>query len=241
LASLSARGKALDKHLSTVHNQIDEMYKRALADLKTIANRKRSILLGDELELQRQLEELNRFDRFLEYIQSGDATHFLFSWARHQQLRQDLHEFRHFREAIDVHLDVKCSGGISVLVDANEPGLQSSSNSPNKTRFASKPIPKSRGEEAAMTITRLKSPVVSHSSLQSPAVGGMVSSSATSAKSPSHTPVKRNSVHGILQNGNDYFSEALGALDDISQDGGSSIAEYMSELSFAEGEGYISD
>lgn len=61
--------------------------------------------------------EIDRLDDFLKYQQAGDATHFLFCWARHQQYRSELHAFKHFRDEIDVGVDVKVAGSIQVLVD----------------------------------------------------------------------------------------------------------------------------
>ncbi len=65
------------------------------------------MLLGDEFELKRQLAEIEHLEDFLQYQQHGDATQFLFSWARHQQYRAELHDFKFFRNEIDVELDLK--------------------------------------------------------------------------------------------------------------------------------------
>ncbi|KAJ1547915.1 hypothetical protein HK096_009161 [Nowakowskiella sp. JEL0078] len=45
------------------------------------------------------------------------ATSFLFGWARQQECRSELHDFGFFRDAIDVQLDVKVVGAISVVTD----------------------------------------------------------------------------------------------------------------------------
>ncbi|KAI9139074.1 hypothetical protein BKA69DRAFT_697645 [Paraphysoderma sedebokerense] len=107
IACINSRAKSVEKHATQIHQQIEEIYRRAINELKLITKKKLDVLLGDELELKRQLGEINRLEEFLKYQQTGDATHFLFSWARHQQLRQELHEFRFFRDVIDVHLDIK--------------------------------------------------------------------------------------------------------------------------------------
>jgi hypothetical protein len=98
-------------------SQIDEMHRRASAELKKIIKKKMNILLGDEIELKRQLGEMNRLEDFLSYQQDGDATQFLFSWSRHQKVRAELHDFKHFRSEIDVNLDVKVGGGVQVVQD----------------------------------------------------------------------------------------------------------------------------
>jgi hypothetical protein len=79
------------------------------------------VLLGDELELKRQLQEIEYLEDFLQYQQHGDATQFLFSWSRHQQYRAELHDFKFFRNEIDVELDLKVTGNISVGEDDNTP------------------------------------------------------------------------------------------------------------------------
>jgi len=66
-----------------------------------------NVLLGDELELRRQLGEIKNAENFLEYQQEGDATHFLFSWSRHQKMLDELHEFKFFRNKVDVSLDTR--------------------------------------------------------------------------------------------------------------------------------------
>ncbi|KAJ3371559.1 hypothetical protein GGF31_003168 [Allomyces arbusculus] len=231
LASLSARAKSLDKHAAAIQQQIEDIYKRAMAELKTITKRKIDVLASDECELRRQAGEIARLEQFLTYQQSGDATHFLFSWARHQQLRQELHDFKFFRDSIDVQLDIKCSGGINVLVDSDRGATSGSSapGSPAKRYLA--PSVKSRagggGADDASTITRsTRGSVTGSPNKLAPGTrGGMA---AATNGSPRRAPV-------------DFFSEALGALDEISTTGAAGTAEYASEFSFGEGEGYISD
>jgi len=65
------------------------------------------ILLGDELELKRQSGEISRLQGFLDYQIEGDATQFLFNWQRHLVLRTELHDFKFFKQEIDVQLDLK--------------------------------------------------------------------------------------------------------------------------------------
>ncbi|KAI9173328.1 hypothetical protein H9P43_007459 [Blastocladiella emersonii ATCC 22665] len=313
---LSARSKALDKHAAVVQQHIDDIYKKATADLAAITQAKRNVLASDECELHRQLEEILRLERFLAYQQAGDATQFLFSWARHQQLRQELHDFKFFRDSIDVQLDIKCSGGISVLVDNGPSGAAGSPMmTPTKGLMASIPLPGSTaaspikglggmrgggGDTATMSPGAVaqharnasvsgaaRAQRMSSSSTLSYGGGGaggaaggngggmMVSDNSGSsgslnnsgnaprnsstikympspARGGSHHAHQQQQQHGRRSPG-DYFSEALGALDDLSmapgagQGGGGAaggahhLKDFMSEFSFAEGEGYISD
>ena len=66
-----------------------------------------NILLGDKLELNRQLSEIERLEAFLAYQQQGDATSYLFNWSRHQMFKAELHDFKYFKRDIDVQLDAK--------------------------------------------------------------------------------------------------------------------------------------
>jgi hypothetical protein len=75
------------------------------------------VLLGDELELKRQTGEIDRLDDFLKYQINGDATQFLFNWSRHQQLRTELHDFKFFKDDLDVHLDLKVNAKSIFQVD----------------------------------------------------------------------------------------------------------------------------
>jgi hypothetical protein len=76
-----------------------------------------SVLTGDEMELKRQLGEMERLDTFLKYLRCGDATSYLFNWSRHQMYRSELHDFSFFKKDIDVQLDAKLVGSLSVVVE----------------------------------------------------------------------------------------------------------------------------
>lgn len=125
LSAIHARARAVEKMSTQIETQIEEIYRKAIQDLRSIIKRKMEILHGDELELNRQVGEIARLDEFLSYQQSGEATSFLFSWGRHQQIRSELHDFKYFRNTIDVDLDVKVIGAISVLVENLEKATSS--------------------------------------------------------------------------------------------------------------------
>jgi hypothetical protein len=61
IASVHARSKAVEKMANGIEVQIEEAYKQALAQLHDITCQKQTVLRGDELELKRQLGELNRW------------------------------------------------------------------------------------------------------------------------------------------------------------------------------------
>ncbi|KAI9216609.1 hypothetical protein BC828DRAFT_393205 [Blastocladiella britannica] len=290
LSLLSARAKALETHTQAIQNQIDDTYHRACAELLSLTRGKRAVLASDECELHRQRAEIERLELFLRYQQSGDATQFLFSWARHQQLRQEMHDFKFFRDKVDVQLDIKCAGTITVLADAGAagsppmptlktmsystpgsplraadggalttggggmsgaaPNYSSSRDSPvGRYSLASSPLKlavKSNGDRG---ISLAVPPRASRGSV-STSGGGMM---AGSSSSPSPTKAAASSggsntaAAAARRSPGDFFAEALGALDDASMLGsgnngpGSAVRDFMTELSFADGEGYISD
>lgn len=118
IASVVERAKSIEANAAEIQQQLEEIYKRALSDLKNITKKKLNVLKGDMIELYREASEISQLISFLEYQQSGgNATQFILDWAYHQKLRTELHSFPHFRETIDVHPDIKINGAIQVHVD----------------------------------------------------------------------------------------------------------------------------
>nr|KAJ3419320.1 hypothetical protein HK105_007100 [Polyrhizophydium stewartii] len=122
ISAVNSRARAVEKMGSQIEQQIEEMYQRAMRELKAIIQDKLTVLLGDELELRRQMSEIDRLEDFLRYQQLGDATTYLFSWSRHQHFRAALHDFGFFRSEIDVQLDARVAGTLSVVVDEDKHG-----------------------------------------------------------------------------------------------------------------------
>ncbi|ORZ32805.1 hypothetical protein BCR44DRAFT_1515132 [Catenaria anguillulae PL171] len=285
LNQLAARAKLLDKHAAQIQAAIDDMYKKACADLAAITLAKQNVLASDECELQRQKDEIERLEKFLTYQQEGDATQFLFGWARHQQLRQELREFRWFRESIDVHMDIKCSGGIVVLADSKGSvpasprkdlqqqqqqqgqagggaqgryagGVNATSSSPH-TPIKDRALDgyhgrtsSGSGNTLAANSGTMRIPTAVRGGAGGSTVGGMaaglspaaVSKYAHSSSSPSRAQGGGGGIASGRKSPGDFFAEALGALDDASVVGGNgTVKDFMTELSFADGEGYISD
>lgn len=120
IAAINSRARAIEKMGVQLEASLDEMYKKSMKELRDIIQLKLTVLLGDELELERQIEEMDRLENFLKYQQQGDATTYLFNWSRHQQLRAKMHDFRFFRSSIDVLLDAKITGSICVVVDQDQ-------------------------------------------------------------------------------------------------------------------------
>ncbi|KAJ1548647.1 hypothetical protein HK405_001325 [Cladochytrium tenue] len=144
ITAVNHRAKAVEKMRILMENQIEEIFRRAMSDLHILIKEKLDTLLGDEVELKRQLAEIEFLEAFLRYQQNGDATQFLFNWVRHQHFRTELHDFRFFRKEIDVDLDVKSlnlqvAGGISVGLDS-QPAVPAAQKAPRLPKSAAGPV-----------------------------------------------------------------------------------------------------
>lgn len=194
LSVIKSRSKEVEKLNSQLENQIQEIAKRALNELKKITDSKLNVLLGDALELRRQLAEIKNAENFLEYQQEGDATHFLFSWSRHQKMLDELHEFKFFRNRVDVSLDTRVSGNIDILSDQVFHIPESDTKKMIKNRTSEK-INKANSYYNKTPVTNKQ--------ISSVAMGNTGSSIPNKSQENKHYKTT------------DFFSEALGALDDI--------------------------
>lgn len=119
IESVNECARAVEANAAQVQQALEDLYRKAQNDLKTITKKKLNVLKGDVVELNRQLGELARLESFLEYQRAGGhATQFILDWAHHQRLRAELHSFAHFREAIDVQPDIRINGAIQVHVES---------------------------------------------------------------------------------------------------------------------------
>lgn len=119
--ALRQRGKQVEDLKAQLEAELERIYKKARTELHSNIQRKLIVLMSDEMELKREDQEIDSLEKFLEYQQTGcDMYHLLFNWSKHQQLRQELHEFKHFRDSIDVFLDLKVAGELSVVVDESK-------------------------------------------------------------------------------------------------------------------------
>lgn len=119
IESVNECARAVEANAAQVQQALEDLYRKAQNDLKTITKKKLNVLKGDVVELNRQLGELARLESFLDYQKAGgNATQFILDWAHHQRLRAELHSFAHFREAIDVQPDIRINGAIQVHVES---------------------------------------------------------------------------------------------------------------------------
>ena len=107
VSAIQSRVIAVEKMQRDIQAEIDLMHAKISSDLNKQIQHKMDVLLGDELELSRQTGEIERLEQFLEYQINGDATNMLFNWSKHQTLLSELHDFKHFKNDLDVQLDLK--------------------------------------------------------------------------------------------------------------------------------------
>lgn len=119
LLSVEERSKQVITNAAGIQTQLEEIYARALTDLKSLLKKKLNVLRGDAVELEREMSEIGQLEEFLEYQKSGpNATQFILDWSHHQRLRSELHSFPFFRETIDVLPDIRVNGAIQVHVES---------------------------------------------------------------------------------------------------------------------------
>jgi hypothetical protein len=120
LACVDEKLRQVNKNSAEIEEQIYQMLQEALFQLQDETQRKMNKLLGEELELRRQLEQIGWVDNFLNK-QRTDASpvQFLEAWKNHLQLRDELHELgvEHKSVLDNVHADLVLDGGVQVVVN----------------------------------------------------------------------------------------------------------------------------
>ncbi|KAH6589242.1 hypothetical protein BASA50_008719 [Batrachochytrium salamandrivorans] len=205
ISAVNSRARSVEKMGSQIEQQVEEMYQRAMRELKLIIQSKLTILLGDELELRRQIGEIDRLEEFLKYQQFGDATTYLFSWSRHQNFRAALHDFKYFQNEIDVQLDAKVSGSISVVVDQDK--LPNTMMTPQlQIQQQQQPLQPPQQQQQIQT--------------QQGMIGGRVLGMGVS-----HKLQAQNHQRRVQRRTSDFFAEALGSFDQVHIGQGSTLDE----------------
>eukprot|EP00753_Platysulcus_tardus_P020567 PLAT8228.1.p1 GENE.PLAT8228.1~~PLAT8228.1.p1 ORF type:complete len:1035 (+),score=520.69 PLAT8228.1:50-3154(+) len=120
LRAIDEKLRDINKNAAAVEEAIYQMLQEALFQLQDETQRKMSILLGEELELRRQLEQIGWVENFLQYQQDTlPPVEFLAAWSRHTALRSELHLQRAgLPRALDsVRPDIRLVGSIEVHTD----------------------------------------------------------------------------------------------------------------------------
>ena len=117
---------AVDTQLQAVAANRDELEKliyaiveRTVESLALETNKKTSVLLGDEIELRRQLQQLRWMELFLVHQQRVlSPAAFMVAWARHCRMRAELHAALAEHERSDVPADMRLSGNLAIVTEA---------------------------------------------------------------------------------------------------------------------------
>eukprot|EP00742_Colponemidia_sp_Colp-10_P004319 GILJ01004608.1.p1 GENE.GILJ01004608.1~~GILJ01004608.1.p1 ORF type:complete len:562 (-),score=83.28 GILJ01004608.1:168-1853(-) len=116
LRLIDDRLREVNKNSSAVEEKIYQILQEALYQLQDETQKKMSVLLGEELELRRQLEQIEWLESFLRFQQQAlPPVDFLTSWSRHCQLRSELHNLNTIRTEINVFPDIRLEGRIQVV------------------------------------------------------------------------------------------------------------------------------
>jgi hypothetical protein len=119
LRTVDERLEKINQNASIVEERIYRILQEAMTKLQDETQHKLSVLLGEEAELRRQLQQLDWMDAFLEYekkVLSGFS--FLDAWRHHQSLRTYIQQTPVLRSQLDVYPDLKVEGDIRVVTDA---------------------------------------------------------------------------------------------------------------------------
>lgn len=108
----------INNNARAVENDLYDVLERALESLQSQTQKKLNILLADQMELRRQYEEIQWAESFLKYqIEVLNPHHYLVSWARHLERKNELVVNREF-ELGEVSADLRLIGSITVTTDA---------------------------------------------------------------------------------------------------------------------------
>jgi hypothetical protein len=88
--ALHQRGRQVEHLQSQLESELAQAYQQALSKLRARTQHKTTVLLCDEAVLERQKQEIDALNAFLEYQRNGnDAFHLLIPIE--QQMKQAIH------------------------------------------------------------------------------------------------------------------------------------------------------
>lgn len=118
LTSVDSTLRAVNANAAAAEERIYQIMQDALFQLQSHTQAKLALLLGEELELRRQLGEIEWMETFLAYQKTVlKPTAFLASWNKHTGVRTLLGaaESAAARPPLDVLADLQVAGSVSVL------------------------------------------------------------------------------------------------------------------------------
>lgn len=124
MMEVKQRAQLVRENAASVKRQLEELYKRALVELRSVARRKLNVLKGEMVALGRESSECRMLDEYLAYQLQGasSAVQFIMDWGFHQRLRAELHAFEgasspYLKRINEVAPDMRIAGSIQISVD----------------------------------------------------------------------------------------------------------------------------
>ncbi|KAM3142405.1 hypothetical protein pb186bvf_005562 [Paramecium bursaria] len=118
LQQIDLKIKDVNKNASYVENRIYQILQEALLQLQEETQKKMSYLIGDQLELKRQYDQIQWMESFLKYEQEVLAPQdYLTSWSRHVGLRNDILNIQNIPQLTIVQPDIRIEGKLQVVSD----------------------------------------------------------------------------------------------------------------------------
>jgi ribosomal protein L37AE/L43A len=216
IGNIQSRADAVVEMGKQITAKIDEICSKAKQECNQIIEKKLTVLVGDENELRRQIGEMEKLEEFLKYQQEGDSMQCVYMWHLHQMYREKLSDFKFFRQEIDVQLDAKVDGTISVMIDQQKVALQRPLN-PKRPQ-----IPQRGTPPQVTNLPSYPSSPTSPSHYSSPPrqnYGGL-------ARPVPNLPSKMKLERKVERRTSDFFHEALSLSRDDSNDDFDSYSQY---------------
>jgi hypothetical protein len=221
IGNIQSRADAVVEMGKQLTAKIDEICAKAKQECNQIIEKKLTVLVGDEHELRRQLGEMEKLEEFLKYQQEGDSMQCVYTWHLHQMYREKLSDFKFFRQDIDVQLDAKVDGSLSVIIDEQKAAIHNNNVTPKHNVTPKRPqLPQRVTSPAALNIPLYPSSPTSpmYSSPPKSAYGGM-------SRVP-NLPSKMKSERKVERRTSDFFHEALSMTRQDSNDDFDTYSQY---------------
>jgi hypothetical protein len=215
IGNIQSRADAVVAMGKQITARIDEICAKAKQECNHIIEKKLTVLVGDEHELRRQLGEMEKLEEFLSYQQEGDSMQCVYTWHVHQMYREKLSDFRFFRQDIDVQLDAKVDGNVTVIVDQQKSTIQGAVT-PKRPQLPQRVV-----SPPAINIPLYPSSPTSplYSSPPKSVYGGM-------ARPVPNLPAKMQKERKVERRTSDFFHEALSMAREDSNDDFDSYSNY---------------
>lgn len=120
LSQIDFKIKEINKNSSFIEERIYQILQEALIQLQEESHKKMTYLIGDQLELKRQYEQIQWLESFLKYQQEIlHPSDYLNNWGRHLVLRNEILSLSNIPVMTNVQADIRLEGKLQVVSDSN--------------------------------------------------------------------------------------------------------------------------